>query len=967
MLMFNFLGFLNVTGQEPLVKNFTVEDGLVGHEIYETYQDQSGYIWLATDQGVTRYDGHEFQSFSTQNGLLDNTVLGIYEDWKGRIWFPAFYGGLTYYLNGKVYEYKFNAQLQQALPNKQMDRLHVDRDENLWVAPLTGGLLRIDSTGHLSWEDIGVGMNYQYVKRFSDGGVLSGISKHAGYPNIRAKRKSYCQLEGDLLIFSRADEDFGNYIGEALYKNEGGSTYILGVNRNMYKVHNGELTETYHIGTGIRCLFRDFKNNIWACGSSGLYFFEKGDFSQSQVWFKGQEISHIMQDREGGYWISSLTEGIFHMPSRHRFILPGAVKTAGSRSISAIDVEGNYLAIGYTTGTVELRKGLVHPAQTELWSPDMESLSDVVIWNGNVYAGHYIKEPFSQKGQKFNYMRLGTPKDLYKTEQKLLYSFTSGICIESKNGEQETLRSDSTPYRASAIARVHNGDVWVGTRFGLFVYKDSVLQMHPSQMKYRVRDIVLGPDKSVWVLTAGSGILVYKNDSIYELGSQELSNNWCNRGFFQESSQTMWIGTTGGLDRIVVKHWEPFETAIEQFNIYNGLPSNEIVDIQQLGDTLLVATNRAVVCIPPLGLERRVVPPQVQLEGLWVNQRAREIFGDIDLKLQYNENELRFRFVGLSYGGHKRMTYRYKLLGQDEDWIESYEREVRYTNLKPGEYSFMVSVSNGREIWSEPKVLSSFYIDTHISDEWWFRTLLILLLLLVIVAVVRAIIKSNRLREENKRQILLAEQKALRAQMNPHFMFNSLNAIQLYITRNQEREANRYLTSFSKLMRLVLDSSAKRMVTLQEELETIGLYLELEELRFGGDITASIEVTEEVDEESTYIPPMLLQPLLENAIWHGLMPKGEPGRVRLRIHRQKELLVCEIIDDGVGRARALEIKGLRHTDKKSVGLENIRERLALAYSEYKKERLLQIEDLYTDGVPSGTKVILSIPVGNRRA
>lgn len=948
--------------QEPLVKNFTVEDGLVGHEIYETYQDRSGYIWLATDQGVTRYDGHDFQSFSTQNGLLDNTVLGIYEDWKGRIWFPAFYGGLTYYFNGKVHEYQFNAQLHKELPNRQMDRLHVDRDENLWIAPLRGGLLKIDSTGSVSWEDFELNISHQYVKLFPGEEVLSGISRHRSFFDTIKQNTDLCYTNEDLLIFSRAQKKFGYYIGEALYDNSAGGTYLLGVSNGVYKVQNGKLIDSYQIGQGIRCLFRDNDDNIWACTAAGLYFFEKGDFNRSQVWFKGKEVSHIMQDREGAFWLSSLTEGIFHMPSRHRFTLPETFIGEGSQSISAIDVEGSTLAIAYTTSSVEIRNGLLHSSQVDVWSPDMESLYDVAVYNDKVYAGHYTRSVFEPKNEEQNYLSLGTLKDFHKTNEDLLYSFTSGICIEDKNGRQEKLKSGSTPYRASAIARVHNGDVWVGTRFGLFVYKDGALKRHPSQVQYRVRDIVLGPNNSVWVLTAGNGVLVYVNDHIHTLTSPILSNNWCNRGFFNEKSQTIWLGTTGGLDKVMVKSWEPFETSIERFNIYNGLPTNEIVDIHQLGDTLLVATNRSVVCIPPLGLIRTVVPPLVQLEELWVNQERKDVFQDKNLNLLYNENEIRFRFVGLSYNGHERISYRYKLMGQDNDWIESKEREVRYTNLAPGTYSFMVSVSNDNEVWSEPSLLSSFFIDTHISDEWWFRALVLLVVLFVITVIVVAIIRSNRLREQNKRQILLAEQKALRAQMNPHFMFNSLNAIQLYITRNQEREANRYLTSFSKLMRLVLDSSAKRLVSLEEELETINLYLELEELRFGGDISTHIEVHENVDQESTYIPPMLLQPLLENAIWHGLMPKEEQGQVVLKIYHEDEFLMCEIVDDGVGRARALEIKGRRHGQKKSVGLDNINERLALAYSDYGKGRLLHVEDLHSAGSATGTRVVLKIPM-----
>jgi LytS/YehU family sensor histidine kinase len=204
----------------------------------------------------------------------------------------------------------------------------------------------------------------------------------------------------------------------------------------------------------------------------------------------------------------------------------------------------------------------------------------------------------------------------------------------------------------------------------------------------------------------------------------------------------------------------------------------------------------------------------------------------------------------------------------------------------------------------------------------------------------------------------------LRAQMNPHFIFNCLNSIKLYATENDSQKAAGYLTKFSRLIRLVLENSRSEKVTLQNELEALRLYLEMEAMRFKDKLRFSLDTDPEIDLDFTEIPPLLIQPYVENAIWHGLMHKTEGGTVRIRVTQPDDnLLQITITDDGIGRTRAAELRSKSATPRKSFGMAVTFERIALINQLYKTQTRVQINDLVdAGGGAAGTEVLLEIPI-----
>jgi LytS/YehU family sensor histidine kinase len=205
--------------------------------------------------------------------------------------------------------------------------------------------------------------------------------------------------------------------------------------------------------------------------------------------------------------------------------------------------------------------------------------------------------------------------------------------------------------------------------------------------------------------------------------------------------------------------------------------------------------------------------------------------------------------------------------------------------------------------------------------------------------------------------------EALRAQMNPHFIFNCLNSINRYIIKSDIKTSSLYLTRFAKLIRLILDNSEHKKVVLSNELEALKLYIDMESLRFDHKFSFDVSIDPEVDADNIEIPPLIIQPYVENAIWHGLLHKDSGGHLSVHVSRDNGSLVCEIADNGIGREKAMEYKSKNAPTRKSVGMKLTEERLQIASDDFSVAGSQKIIDLFDEnGEASGTKVILTLPI-----
>ncbi|MBS1663796.1 MAG: histidine kinase [Bacteroidetes bacterium] len=324
------------------------------------------------------------------------------------------------------------------------------------------------------------------------------------------------------------------------------------------------------------------------------------------------------------------------------------------------------------------------------------------------------------------------------------------------------------------------------------------------------------------------------------------------------------------------------------------------------------------------------------------------------VRLGYKQNFIDIDFSSLQFSGVEQSGYFYKLEGVDPDWVDGGTRgSASYTNLSPGNYTFRVRSSNARG--EEGATTFRLHIDAPFWATWWFRIAVLAVFTLVLLLVISW--HDRRLRREAgmKQQIAQTEMMALRAQMNPHFIFNCINSIDALIQSDDKYLATVYLNKFARLIRNILDSSKQNTVTLARDLETLQLYIDLERFRSEDRFIAEIRVDPALLDEDCRVPPLIIQPYVENAILHGLRNRpGKGGRLTIDIRKEDDCLVYCIEDNGVGRTAA------GTSPHRSYGMEMSGDRVRLFNRE--QEFPVIITDLMSEGRPAGTRVRVSLKI-----
>lgn len=344
-------------------------------------------------------------------------------------------------------------------------------------------------------------------------------------------------------------------------------------------------------------------------------------------------------------------------------------------------------------------------------------------------------------------------------------------------------------------------------------------------------------------------------------------------------------------------------------------------------------------------------------------------------ELDYKTNKIIIDFLSTSEG---KIYYKYQMSRIDNNWVESVYPSVQYTNLAPGEYIFSVSAVNENGAWSEQPSSLHFIINPPYWQTWWFKLILFDIVVIGLMLFenfrFKKAVSKERKKFELERKISELELAALRSQMNPHFIFNALNSIQRFITDNDQKSANKYLVDFSKLIRRIIENSQAKSVSIAEEIDTLKLYLQLEILRMGENkMEYEIKIDEAIDIYNEEIPPLLIQPYVENSIWHGISGLTHKGKIEIDLKKfaqanpssggDNNFIVCTVKDNGIGRVMAEKMKNQNH--QKSRGMSFTQERLEIFNSLAGNQKSVEITDLYNEKKEAiGTEVKIFISTEN---
>ncbi|MBD78837.1 MAG: hypothetical protein CL840_07945 [Crocinitomicaceae bacterium] len=956
--------------QQYIYKNFNSTHGLPSSECYDVVQDSKGYIWIATDHGIAKYNGQEFKVFDQNNGLKSNVVFRLFSK-NNRIWFFTYNQYLQYIENDSVKTPSYSARLKNILDSigAKSSELSVDSNGLLLLStkkhiPPTQ-FIRVGPNGEIEILNKKKSEEYQFYIQLDvghspvQGGWSNDLMSRKHEPSVWFQRSDNVQNSFRLKLL---DGKFS--INENVsYVIQNDRLELFCAQNLIYSIHGNKMLDSISVTNQIVGSLVKVDSNSFALGRQGksLIRFNRRKGSLNQVDSSNVSINSIsggMVDQEGGLWLTSIKNGVFYIRNPNIYTLPEPFD--GERINGLIQHQ---------------QKNWVAKDDYDLYSID--PISQTVV-------DHYIfKEQFrgfKKSGNKLIVLNLEADVPNDDSLEFIQTSATGSIIMEDTLViagplsvyfivDRKLIRIDSmtSPTVYKCVNRNKNA-LYFGTLNGIqkydlgsqtFIDEQTV---NPS-INFQINAIEKLGDKLL-LASNGSGIIIIdKNDSLVSTIDVEhgLSSNYCN-SIYKAGDSTFWISTMGGITKLSISG--SFQIKTQVFNQSHGLLANEVLCCNKIGNHLYVGTQLGLCYIDLTKEHFNTTSPKVYLEKITVNDSLLNSGGNVSLS--NTMNDLQFFFAGLTFKRLAQYKFKYRLLHENEtsEYITLNQPQIRLPNLSPGNYLFEVLAVNNDDVESIEPARFSFTILPPWWATWWFRGALVLGVGLIIYGILK--FRFDQLKKKNELETRTKElkQMALNAQLNPHFIFNSMGSIQSLIMEGELLVAENYLTKFSKLLRSVLNRSSEHFSILKEEMELVKDYVNIENLRFKGKIELVVDING-IDTNKTKIPAMLIHTVVENAIIHGILPSKRQGMIKILFNLVKDSnhqIRVVIEDNGIGIAESKVRKETKLLSHESKGLNIIHERLHTYSSLYQGQFSITHSDLTEgDGGEKGTRVELIVP------
>lgn len=945
--------------QHPHFRHLTVERGLPSSHVYAVHQDHRGYIWFGTDAGLCRFNGYTFRNYSVSDGLPDNEIMGFFEDSRGRSWLYTYNGRPGFIRNDSIFSIVNTPRFRTSKTNYFTTLVREAPDGDIYY-----------HSGHLNIISDSAEIRQPACPR----SILSDLValRWRGPDSITAlvlNRVTELLPTGNCQVVGSAPIKFPRGRSKSAYLADGRILVSDGA-RVFAWSEAGWYEYPIQLPSRITYLYEAPDRALWIGTLSGAYVFDSAA-NLREVFLPGMSVSGILQDVQGHTWLTTLGNGVFQTANTSA-ISWGAPEGIGGIHVVAAGPDGRIWA-GGEDGQLYVREN----GKLRDVSPNIQPLAaserrlQKIIWDrqGRRWAAGDAAL-FLQADDQLYDLHLAATKDIEEDrEGRIWFAHPYGVW-EMTDQMMRELRAVSPnggyvpatifegqhfnrifTQRATALAHGPKG-MYIGTRSGTWLASTA-----PGSPKLRrvealpnigIIDLQFDPQGRLWGGTAGGGLFCLDGDDLRWWDATDgLPGNSVNRLFL--APDEVWVATNAGLAYL---HTDGERWTCRTFGKAEGLIASEIRDVCLHRDTVWVATPVGLTAVPRQRLLAPAQAPRLHLHTI----EAADMLADRTetLQIPYRRNRIRFGFEALNFGTQGRLQYRYRLQGLEPAPTFTEAREVRYNALPAGTYTFELAARSGKGPWSETQTFAF-----EVARPWWQLVWLWVLIGLAYLAIVglvfRLRIRRIRRKAALERKVLASEQKALRAQMNPHFVFNALNSVQQFFLNRQPREGNIFLSKFSRLIRRILENSDQLYLSIEEELEMIRPYMEFEQLRSGDKFDFEVEIDPSLDRYNTLIPGMLLQPLLENAIWHGIRHLREKGTIRLSILKAERGLRLRVSDNGVGRQAAAERESAERKAHRSMGLKLIRDRIDVVNALGNDKLSLQIEDLRTpEGQPAGT-------------
>jgi ligand-binding sensor domain-containing protein len=957
LLLVALLFSLSAFAQEYSYTHYDITDGLAGSTIYCITQDLDGYIWVGTETGLSRFDGTHFKNFTTADGLPDIEILQLFTDSKGRVWMAPFRKAVCYYYKGSIHNQENDTLLKRIRLQHNVESFAEDTKGNVLIQERNALHLITTQDDVVQLDSL-------------DGRPIQNCRAAGAGPD-----GSFLALVNDTIVafsgkgvirvwpaYSNIDNPNGVVLGHqwaAWIALDKICVQPLTTNRKIIRLF--DRFTRMHVSFSIVGDSLLYQNEL---NGSQEYNINTGE---ARHYLLGREVSRTFRDTAGNLWFTTLGEGLFRLNSDEFRTQRLPAEKFAQTAIYAINRIGHELWVGNNLSYIfklslpELRiksaRPFTHYAKSRLLYVDTLNANTILSAGDQGVGATTFDYVLTKK------MPLGV-KSVFRLNAKKLLMATANV---AGIFDLDAFRITDTLWRErSTTVFCYKDSIYIGTLNGLYVFVPGRPRQYLGAgipfLRKRISSIARSEDGILWISSYDdAGVIGYRNNRVVAAitKTQGLTSDICRTLLVHGS--VLWVGTDKGLNKVEI---DKAGYPVTRFTTNDGLGSDMVNSIFADSNMIYVGTSAGLSFFDGSKVTARD-ECRLYLQSV-VNSGKEKLADTNSLVLPYNDRSLRLGFAAISYRSVGTIIYRYRMMGLDTNWRETKETNVEYPSLPSGNYEWQLVAVN--KFGTPSRQLSLYFIViTPFWKTWWFDFLIgaiaFLLIWMLVAWRIRRIRREQKRKDELTQKVGELESRALQSQMNPHFIFNCLNSIQQFVFDGDILASNKYISGFARLVRSTLHNSTRSFISVSEEVDYLSTYLSLEKMRFKEKMDYFIEIDPAIDIDNTLVPPMLIQPYVENSMRHGLRHKVEGnGYIRIRMLRQGERLMVIIEDNGIGRKKAMEYKTGEHIEYQSKGMLLTSDRIRMIGAVYGGDIDVRVEDvLNDDGQSAGTRVVINLP------
>ena len=997
-----------------IFRNFDNTDGLISNEVFSINQDATGFIWIGTRRGLQRYDGLRFVNYpDTMIGL--NNTIDASTLWTDNVAKRLYYSQERDKIRMRRQGDQQSGIIRPKLVfDKKKTKQYRDVKGRSWLmqdwltAPVkASGRIHTGTAIVAGPEE--AGPEFGFMIHNLDQGKYWIYGVRQGFLELDEKSGSInvpdTSLRQDVLFSMIAKEPL---MIHEVHLDSRGFLWILGWGETLYRYDpRTRRLKTFSMNeilryeglaqpgaAAVQAMMEDDHQNLWfGTTQAGLLRFNYDNEQFSYITTMAGnglaiqyniEIHGLFQDRDQNIWVGT-DKGISFFNPYHAGFAALRYKPGPNPSLPEFEIStgavtnDNKILMGTLGGGINVydrdrnflsRLNFSGNERNLVWA--ISTNVDGTTWVGCQHGVIHLLD------QQLKLTKTIIPAETEGYTVRAITHDAAGNIYLGMNGGRlvrwdrssqffTSFENPPGPNRTGPVVNIYLGAgsaVWAGTRRGLVEYDAKTFKRLGL---YRPAGSVFTPCNGITQFNDSMLVLGMENGGLqfFNIRTKKFLESAAGRDRNSESvyavrmdrQRKIWYTTDFGVFR-----YDPAAGTTVSSYPARGIiqsPFQMPVFLDGPGGLLYTASHTELIGFDPAIMDRQAsLLPVLAISGMQVS--GQPLFLDsllntgAPVRLKHDQNFISIEYANLQFGNLTSNHYYYRLSGVDHAWVNAGTRgSAEYTDLAPGSYVFEVTTEN--PTIGAHKASLRIVIAPPFWATWWFRTFCALVLIAIAAGLVSWYIRNIRYEADLKEQIARTEMMALRAQMNPHFIFNCINSIDAMIQNDDKYHATIYLGKFAKLIRNILDSSRQNTISFSKDLETLQLYIDLERFRTGHNFEAEIRADESLSGDEIKVPPLIIQPYVENAIQHGLRNLEEAnGKLTIDIYREKDKLVYVIEDNGVGRAAAV-VTGRKHS---SYGMQMSRDRLQLFNRQ--ADWPVKITDLVRDGKPSGTRVEVTL-------